>query len=48
MFEMLGTPSESRRHVVSDGGHFVRRPLLIREMLDWLNRNIGSVPATRP
>jgi eukaryotic-like serine/threonine-protein kinase len=47
MFELLGTPPEHKRHVVSDGGHFVPRPLLIREMLDWLDRYLGPTTPAR-
>lgn len=43
MFQLLGTPPERKRHVVSDGGHFVPRPQFIRETLDWLDRYLGPV-----
>jgi len=43
-FELLGTPPESKRLVEADAGHFVPRPLLIRESLDWLDRYLGPVP----
>ena len=42
-FEMLGTPAASKRHVVAEGGHFVPRPVLIREALDWLDRYLGVI-----
>jgi len=45
-FRSLGTPPEHKRQVVSDGGHFVPRPQLIRETLDWLDRYMGPVTAT--
>jgi dienelactone hydrolase len=41
MFERLGTPTEHKRHVISDGGHFVPRTQLITETLDWLDRYLG-------
>jgi len=41
MFERLGTPPEHKRHVVSDGGHFVPRTQLIAETLDWFDRYLG-------
>ena len=43
MFAMLGTPEEHKRHVVSDGGHFVPREDLLRETLAWLDRYLGPV-----
>lgn len=43
MFEMLGTPPEHKRQVVSEGGHFVARTDLIRESLAWLDRHLGPV-----
>ena len=42
MFDALGTPAASKRHVIGEGGHFVPRPLLIRETLDWLDRYLGT------
>jgi pimeloyl-ACP methyl ester carboxylesterase len=43
MFELLGTPPAAKRHVVADGSHFVPRPLLIKETLDWLDQYLGPV-----
>jgi poly(3-hydroxybutyrate) depolymerase len=43
IFERLGTPAANKRHVIGEGGHFVPRPLLIREALDWLDRYLGAV-----
>jgi pimeloyl-ACP methyl ester carboxylesterase len=43
MFDRLGTPQESKRHVVSDGGHFVPRTQLVRESLDWFDRYLGPI-----
>jgi fermentation-respiration switch protein FrsA (DUF1100 family) len=43
MFQLLGTPAADKRHVVYDGGHFVPRPQLISETLDWLDKYLGSV-----
>jgi hypothetical protein len=42
-FNMLGTPPERKRQVLSDGGHFVPRNQLIAESLDWLDRYLGPV-----
>jgi len=43
MFDLLGTPPGDKRHVVADGSHFVPRPLLIKETLDWLDQYLGPV-----
>ena len=50
LFRTLGTPPEHKRHVVGDGGHFIARDLLLREVLDWLDRYAGPVqpPARSP
>jgi dienelactone hydrolase len=40
-FRLLGTPD--KKHVIAPGGHFVPRPILIREMLDWLDRYLGPI-----
>jgi len=42
-FDLLGTPEEHKRLVVTESGHFVPRPTLIRESLDWLDRYLGPV-----
>jgi eukaryotic-like serine/threonine-protein kinase len=42
-FDLLGTPPEDKHHFVAEGGHFVPRPDLIRESLDWLDRYLGPV-----
>jgi hypothetical protein len=36
-FELLGTPAADKKHVISSGGHFLPRDVLIRETLDWLD-----------
>ncbi len=43
-YKLLGTPSEHKRHVVFDAGHF-GWPLgeFVRENLDWLDRYLGPV-----
>jgi pimeloyl-ACP methyl ester carboxylesterase len=43
MFRLLGTPADRKRQVISEGGHFVPRPQLVRETLDWLDRYLGPV-----
>ena len=40
-FQLLGTPAGQKKHVIADGGHFVPRPILIRETLDWFDRYLG-------
>jgi pimeloyl-ACP methyl ester carboxylesterase len=44
LFRSLGTPPEHKRHMVEDGGHFIPRDILVREVLDWLDRYAGPVP----
>jgi fermentation-respiration switch protein FrsA (DUF1100 family) len=39
--ELLRTPQ--KKHVIAPGGHFVPRPILIRETLDWFDRYLGTV-----
>ena len=47
MFDMLGTPTEHKRLVLLEGGHVPASPNeVIREVLDWLDLNLGPV-ATR-
>jgi hypothetical protein len=43
MYESLGTPSEHKKRVISDVGHFLPRTELIRESLAWLDRYLGPV-----
>lgn len=41
---MLGAPDSAKRHAVLDGGHVPPDPLaIIREVLDWLDRQLGPV-----
>ena len=42
-FQLLGTPAEHKKHVVAPGSHFVPRAILIREMLNWLDRYLEPV-----
>ena len=41
-FELIGTPAAAKKHVISSGGHFVPRDVLIRETLDWLDMQLAS------
>ena len=45
LFRLLGTPAKDKRHVVRDGGHLnpAGRPDVMKEILDWLDRYLGSV-----
>ncbi len=43
MFRWLGTRPADKRQVIYEGGHFVPRPQLIKETLDWLDRYLGLV-----
>jgi eukaryotic-like serine/threonine-protein kinase len=40
-FELIGTPAKDKKHVITPGGHFVPRDVLIRETLDWLDDHLG-------
>jgi eukaryotic-like serine/threonine-protein kinase len=42
-YDLLGTRPEHKRFVLAESGHFVPRPTLIRESLDWLDRYLGPV-----
>jgi hypothetical protein len=41
MFRLLGTPADKKRQVIAEGGHFIPRPQLVKETLDWLDRYLG-------
>ena len=44
LFELLGAPTDHKRHVIIDGGHIPSdRSEMIREILDWLDRYLGPV-----
>jgi serine/threonine protein kinase len=45
LFDLLGPPSEDKRHLVLEGGHLPwRRQELIDQVLAWLDRYLGPVP----
>lgn len=48
MFSMLGTPVRDKRHVMLDTPHDVSedRPVLVKEVLEWLDRYLGRVGST--
>jgi eukaryotic-like serine/threonine-protein kinase len=44
LFRLLGTPDKDKRHYVFEGGHIAPRiEPIIKEILDWLDRYLGSV-----
>ena len=48
LFRLLGAPDQDKRHILFEGGHTpFQRYEIIRVILDWLDRYLGSVP-TRP
>jgi eukaryotic-like serine/threonine-protein kinase len=42
-FRLLGTPPAMKRHVLDEGGHFLPRPMMVRESLAWLDQYLGAV-----
>jgi len=42
-FRLLGTPPAMRKHALDEGGHFLARPLMVREALAWLDQYLGAV-----
>ncbi len=44
LLRLLGTPGTDKKHVLYDTAHTVpRTPEMIREVLDWLDRYLGSI-----
>jgi pimeloyl-ACP methyl ester carboxylesterase len=43
-FALIGTPAADKKHVVEPTGHFVPRPVIVGETLNWLDKYLG--PAT--
>ncbi len=43
MFRLLGTPQADKRHIVFESGHVPPNDLLIKEVLDWMDRYVGPV-----
>jgi hypothetical protein len=41
MFRWLGTPEKDKRHAVFESGHIPPKNLIIKEVLDWLDRYLG-------
>jgi len=40
---LLGTAQALKRHVIFEGGHFLPRPLMMQETLNWLDKYLGPV-----
>jgi len=48
LFDLLGTPSQHKRHVIfENAGHVPPRIDVIREVIGWLDRYLGPVPLAR-
>ena len=46
LFELLGAPDADKRHAVLDGGHIPPDSRqMMREILDWLDRQLGPMGA---
>jgi eukaryotic-like serine/threonine-protein kinase len=44
LFQFMGTPPKDKKLVIYEGGHGVfPRPAAVREVLDWLDKYLGSV-----
>jgi len=43
LFRSLGTPAKDKRLVISESGHVPPPDLLMREIVDWLDRYLGPV-----
>ena len=43
LFRLLGTPAPDKKHVQFDSGHMPPIQDVMREVLDWLDRNLGPV-----
>ena len=41
LFDLLGAPPVDKRHVIFDSGHVPPNDLLTKEVLDWLDRQLG-------
>jgi eukaryotic-like serine/threonine-protein kinase len=48
LFELLGAPPDRKRHARLEGGHLPTNRLeLVREVLDWLDQQLGPVQRSR-
>ena len=48
LFRMLSTPAAEKRHLILDTPHDVTedRPILVKEVLGWLDHYLGQVAKT--
>jgi len=42
-FDLIGTRVADKKHVVEPTGHFVSRPVVVGETLNWLDKYLGPV-----
>ena len=42
-FRLLGSPPADKKYVLYEGGHFLPRPQMISESLNWLDKYLGPV-----
>ena len=42
-FRLLGTPPAQKKQILFDGGHFLPRPMMMEETLNWLDQHLGPV-----
>lgn len=42
-YRLLGTPESMKKHVVFEGGHFLPRPVMVQQALNWLDQYLGPV-----
>jgi dienelactone hydrolase len=40
-FDLIGTPAADKKHVVELTGHFLSRPIVVGETLNWLDKYLG-------
>jgi dienelactone hydrolase len=43
LFRLLGPKEPAKRHILRDSGHIVPRDMMIKDVLDWLDRYLGRV-----
>jgi pimeloyl-ACP methyl ester carboxylesterase len=42
-FRLLGSPGDTKKHVLFEGGHFLPRPMMVAASLEWLDKYLGPV-----
>jgi hypothetical protein len=43
MFDLLGTPEDDKKLVLSNTDHFIPKTQMIKEVLEWLEEYFGPV-----